>query len=197
MSRRDEPSTTSERGPAGASGADAVTRIRAGRPTLPPSLRRVADAVIADPAGSSELSIGALAERAATSPATVLRFCRTQGAGGVRVGERGDGGGAGAAAVGEQGGQGVVAGEYHQAQRGLAGDEGAVLAAGAQALQDQADVAAAGVAGVGGQLLQRHLLGTYVACDMGVCPSVLGVLGRRRRISGGASSALRAAAGRA
>ncbi|MBQ0997743.1 MULTISPECIES: MurR/RpiR family transcriptional regulator [Streptomyces] len=81
MSRRDEPSTTSERGPAGGSGADAVTRIRAGRPTLPPSLRRVADAVIADPAGSSELSIGALAERAATSPATVLRFCRTLGFG--------------------------------------------------------------------------------------------------------------------
>ncbi|MFC9315327.1 MurR/RpiR family transcriptional regulator [Streptomyces nigra] len=81
MSRRDEPSTTSERGRAGGSGADAVTRIRAGRPTLPPSLRRVADAVIADPAGSSELSIGALAERAATSPATVLRFCRTLGFG--------------------------------------------------------------------------------------------------------------------
>ncbi|MFI8008004.1 MurR/RpiR family transcriptional regulator [Streptomyces sp. NPDC086010] len=60
---------------------DALTRIHAARPSLVPSERRVADAVVSDPAGCSSLSIGSLAARAATSPATVLRFCRTLGFG--------------------------------------------------------------------------------------------------------------------
>ncbi|KAF3470082.1 hypothetical protein [Streptomyces sp. Tu 3180] len=58
--------------------------------------------------------------------------------------------------------EGVVAGEHHQvAVREWAGDQEAVLPAGAQALQDEAHVAAAGVAQVEGQLLQRHLLGAH------------------------------------
>ncbi|AWW35928.1 MurR/RpiR family transcriptional regulator [Streptomyces cadmiisoli] len=82
MSRRDVPHAPEpESGSTSGSGADALTRIRAARPSLPPSERRVADTVVSDPAGSSGLSIGLLAERAATSPATVLRFCRTLGFG--------------------------------------------------------------------------------------------------------------------
>ncbi|MEU3793967.1 MurR/RpiR family transcriptional regulator [Streptomyces fructofermentans] len=68
-----------ERDPAGSAGIDALSRIRAARPSLPPSERRVAEVVVADPAGCSELSIGVLAGRASTSAATVLRFCRTLG----------------------------------------------------------------------------------------------------------------------
>ncbi|MET9256476.1 MurR/RpiR family transcriptional regulator [Streptomyces sp. NPDC003717] len=61
--------------------ADTLARIRAALPTLAPSERRVADAVLADPGQAAELSISALAERAATSVATVMRFCRTTGVG--------------------------------------------------------------------------------------------------------------------
>nr|WP_107908927.1 hypothetical protein [Streptomyces chartreusis] len=60
--------------------------------------------------------------------------------------------------------EGVVAGQDDQAVRELAGDQGAVLAAGAQAVQDEAHVAAAGVARVQAQLIQRHLLGAHVHC---------------------------------
>lgn len=62
-----------------ASPAATLARIRAALPSLPPSERRVADAVLADPAQAAELSISALAERADTSVATVMRFCRTVG----------------------------------------------------------------------------------------------------------------------
>lgn len=41
----------------------------------------MADAVLADPGQVAELSIHALAERASTSAATVMRFCRTIGTG--------------------------------------------------------------------------------------------------------------------
>ncbi|GHH74602.1 transcriptional regulator [Streptomyces sulfonofaciens] len=61
--------------------ADTLARIRAARPSLAPSERRVADAVLADPAQAAELSIGALGKRANTSAATVMRFCRTIGLG--------------------------------------------------------------------------------------------------------------------
>ncbi|MBV2354178.1 MurR/RpiR family transcriptional regulator [Streptomyces sp. J2-1] len=57
--------------------ADALARIRAALPALPPSERRVAETVLTDPAQAAELSISALAERATTSVATVMRFCRT------------------------------------------------------------------------------------------------------------------------
>jgi DNA-binding MurR/RpiR family transcriptional regulator len=63
-------------------GPDAInllTRIRGALPSLAPSERRVADAVLADPARAAGLSIGALGERAATSGATVMRFCRAVG----------------------------------------------------------------------------------------------------------------------
>ncbi|MFI1753741.1 MurR/RpiR family transcriptional regulator [Streptomyces sp. NPDC020571] len=61
--------------------ADILTRVRAARPSLAPSERRVADVVLADPGQVAELSIHALGERASTSAATVMRFCRTIGTG--------------------------------------------------------------------------------------------------------------------
>ncbi|MEU6447239.1 MurR/RpiR family transcriptional regulator [Streptomyces sp. NPDC046979] len=61
--------------------ADILTRVRAARPSLAPSERRVADAVLAAPGQVAELSINALGERADTSAATVMRFCRTIGTG--------------------------------------------------------------------------------------------------------------------
>ncbi len=54
-------------------------RIRAVVPSLRPAQRRVAEAVLRDPAGTSELPIGRLAQHCATSVATVVRFCRSAG----------------------------------------------------------------------------------------------------------------------
>ena len=62
-----------------ATSAATLADIRAVRPTLAPSVRRVADVVLADPARASGFSISVLAERADTSVATVMRFCRTVG----------------------------------------------------------------------------------------------------------------------
>jgi DNA-binding MurR/RpiR family transcriptional regulator len=59
--------------------ADVLVRVRAALPSLAPSERRVADAVLADPAAAARLSISALSERASTSVTTVMRFCRTVG----------------------------------------------------------------------------------------------------------------------
>ncbi|MDI5964366.1 MurR/RpiR family transcriptional regulator [Streptomyces sp. SL13] len=63
----------------GPSAADILVRVRAALPSLAPAERRVADAVLADPAAAARLSISALSERAATSVTTVMRFCRTVG----------------------------------------------------------------------------------------------------------------------
>ncbi|MFE2381752.1 MurR/RpiR family transcriptional regulator [Streptomyces misionensis] len=59
-----------------ASPAEILTRIRMALPSLAPAERRVAEAVLAGPGQASELSISALGERADTSVATVMRFCR-------------------------------------------------------------------------------------------------------------------------
>lgn len=59
--------------------AGTLARIRAAQPSLAPSERRVAEAVLGDPAQAAELSISALAGRADTSVATVMRFCRAIG----------------------------------------------------------------------------------------------------------------------
>lgn len=56
-----------------------LVRIRAELPTLRPAEQRVALAVLEDPASAASLSIGTLAARCQTSPATVLRFCRAVG----------------------------------------------------------------------------------------------------------------------
>ena len=48
-------------------------------PTLRPAEQRVAEAVLADPAGISESSITAVARMCQTSETTVLRFCRAIG----------------------------------------------------------------------------------------------------------------------
>ncbi|MDN5761152.1 MAG: MurR/RpiR family transcriptional regulator [Microlunatus sp.] len=53
--------------------------VRGARPNLRPAERRVAELVLADPAGVSESSITSVARRCHTSETTVLRFCRTIG----------------------------------------------------------------------------------------------------------------------
>lgn len=60
-------------------GRGVLVRIRAVLPSLRPAQRRVADAVLGDPAGTAELSIGRLAQECATSVTTVMRFCRSAG----------------------------------------------------------------------------------------------------------------------
>lgn len=56
-----------------------LIRIRGAVPSLRPAEQRVAQAVLADPAGISESSITAVARRCQTSETTVLRFCRAIG----------------------------------------------------------------------------------------------------------------------
>ncbi|MGW5255865.1 MurR/RpiR family transcriptional regulator [Streptomyces sp. NPDC004012] len=76
---RQEPPRTPVQPTEDTSPAATLARIRAALPTLAPSERRVADAVLADPAQASGLSISALGKRADTSVATVMRFCRAIG----------------------------------------------------------------------------------------------------------------------
>ncbi|MFB7781043.1 MurR/RpiR family transcriptional regulator [Streptomyces bauhiniae] len=72
MTRPAEPRQPAEEG----QDSIALARIYAALPSLAPSERRVADAVLSDPGRAAELSITALAQRAQTSVATVMRFCR-------------------------------------------------------------------------------------------------------------------------
>jgi DNA-binding MurR/RpiR family transcriptional regulator len=57
-----------------------LVRIRGALPGLQPAEQRVAATVLDDPAAAAGLSVQALAARASTSTATVLRFCRAVGA---------------------------------------------------------------------------------------------------------------------
>jgi DNA-binding MurR/RpiR family transcriptional regulator len=59
--------------------ADILVRMRGALPSLRPAERRVAEAVLADPAAATELSISALARQCATSESTVMRLCRALG----------------------------------------------------------------------------------------------------------------------
>ena len=59
--------------------ADILVRLRGALPFLSPAERRVADAVLADPAQAARLSISALGDLARTSVTTVMRFCRAIG----------------------------------------------------------------------------------------------------------------------
>ncbi len=68
-------------------------RIRSVLSEMPSAVARVADYVLRNPQGPLTLSIGELAERAGTSPATVTRFCRMLGYSGyvaLRVGSATD-----------------------------------------------------------------------------------------------------------
>jgi DNA-binding MurR/RpiR family transcriptional regulator len=71
--------------PRGAAGPDpcrpvsVLIKVRGLLPNLQPAQRRVAEAVLVDPAGISESSITAVARRCQTSETTVLRFCRAIG----------------------------------------------------------------------------------------------------------------------
>lgn len=56
-----------------------LIRIRGVLPSLRPAERRVADAVLADPAAVAARSISALARQCDTSETTVMRFCRALG----------------------------------------------------------------------------------------------------------------------
>jgi DNA-binding MurR/RpiR family transcriptional regulator len=58
---------------------DVLARISQAEPSLRPSERRVARAILADPASIIDLSISELAERCATSVTTVVRFCQAVG----------------------------------------------------------------------------------------------------------------------
>jgi len=60
-------------------GRGVLVVIRAALPTLRPAERRVADAVLDDPATAAGRSINALAGQCSTSAATVLRFCHAVG----------------------------------------------------------------------------------------------------------------------
>ncbi|MBA3876265.1 MAG: RpiR family transcriptional regulator [Anaerolinea sp.] len=60
-------------------GRGVLVTIRAALPTLRPAERRVAEAVLDDPAAVAGRSISALASQCSTSGATVLRFCRAVG----------------------------------------------------------------------------------------------------------------------
>jgi DNA-binding MurR/RpiR family transcriptional regulator len=74
---------TSEHAPA------VADRIRTLLPDMPSAMARVADFLLREPQAPLTLSIGELAERAQTSPATVTRFCRLIGYAGyveMRVG---------------------------------------------------------------------------------------------------------------
>ena len=56
-----------------------LIRVRGALPSLRPAEQRVAEAVLADPAGVCERSITSLARLCRTSETTVLRFCRALG----------------------------------------------------------------------------------------------------------------------
>ncbi len=59
--------------------ASILIRVRGAMPNLRPAERRVAQAVLADPARISESAITAVARLCQTSETTVLRFCRALG----------------------------------------------------------------------------------------------------------------------
>ncbi|AEG44887.1 MurR/RpiR family transcriptional regulator [Isoptericola variabilis] len=58
---------------------DVLVRLRQALPTLRPAEARIADVVLDDPTGAVGSTITELAARAATSQATVVRFCRAVG----------------------------------------------------------------------------------------------------------------------
>lgn len=63
-------------------GRGVLVRIRALLPSLRPAEQRVAEAVLADPFGTADLSISRLAEQCGTSVTTVMRFCHAIDLGG-------------------------------------------------------------------------------------------------------------------
>jgi DNA-binding MurR/RpiR family transcriptional regulator len=71
-------STASARGPATPTGP-LLVRVRAVLPALAPAEQRVANAVLADPAGVAAMTISELAVLASTSETTVIRFCKQIG----------------------------------------------------------------------------------------------------------------------
>jgi DNA-binding MurR/RpiR family transcriptional regulator len=78
MTKRATPAAPA--GPTGdARGGDVMVRIRGTVPSLQPAEKRVAAAVLSDPAAAARLSSTALAEQAETSVTTVMRFCRAIG----------------------------------------------------------------------------------------------------------------------
>jgi DNA-binding MurR/RpiR family transcriptional regulator len=65
-------------------GSDVLVTLRGLRPTLVPSLRRVADLVLDDPESAAGCTITELARAADTSETTVLRLCHQLGVRGYR-----------------------------------------------------------------------------------------------------------------
>ena len=66
-------------GPATPIPSDLAARLRAVLPSLSPAETRIAEIIEADPAGTAALTVNKLAERAATSAATVVRAARSLG----------------------------------------------------------------------------------------------------------------------
>ena len=64
-------------GPATPIPSDLAARLRAVLPSLSPAETRIAEIIEADPAGAAALTVNKLAERAATSAATVVRAARS------------------------------------------------------------------------------------------------------------------------
>jgi DNA-binding MurR/RpiR family transcriptional regulator len=58
---------------------DILVRVRGTLPALRPAERRVAEAMLADPAAAAEQSISVLARQCETSETTVMRLCRALG----------------------------------------------------------------------------------------------------------------------
>ncbi|GAA2912531.1 hypothetical protein GCM10020221_05340 [Streptomyces thioluteus] len=61
-----------------------AAKVRTLAPSMTRSMQRVADALVADPAGTAALTVTALAERTGTSEATVVRTARILGYPGYR-----------------------------------------------------------------------------------------------------------------
>ncbi|WP_425303490.1 MurR/RpiR family transcriptional regulator, partial [Nocardia wallacei] len=60
-------------------GDDVRTRLLAALPRLTPTARRVAQVIRDDPAGTAQLTVNQLAERAETSTSAVVRLAKTLG----------------------------------------------------------------------------------------------------------------------
>lgn len=64
--------------------ADVVALVRERQASLPPAQRQVAELLLADPELVLHANVGDLAQRAAVSPPTIVRFCRALGFAGLR-----------------------------------------------------------------------------------------------------------------
>src|SRR5690242_20299208 len=72
-------SSAPSEGPGGGRGTATAVRIRALLPSLQPSMRQVAEQVLADTSATASLTVTELAVASGVSEATVIRFCKAIG----------------------------------------------------------------------------------------------------------------------